>query len=124
MVAYNFKSQFAERVESGEKRQTIRANGKRRHARPGEALQLYTGQRGPNCRKLVDPDPACVAALPVFMDRTFSDNRRVVVVAGHEVYGPPLEDLARADGFETSEEMKDFFEKTHGVPFEGTLIKW
>lgn len=62
MPAYNFQKQFAPLVESGQKRQTIRAIGKRRHARPGESLQLYTGQRTKACRKLISPDP--VASMP------------------------------------------------------------
>lgn len=59
MPAYNFRKQFAPLVESGQKRQTIRTIGKRRHARAGEPLQLYTGQRTKACRKLFSPDPEC-----------------------------------------------------------------
>lgn len=40
MVAYSFQSRFAPAVESGRKRQTIRAVGKRRHARQGEAKRI------------------------------------------------------------------------------------
>jgi hypothetical protein len=56
MPAYNFQKQFAPLVQSGEKRQTIRTLGKRSHAQPGNKLQLYTGMRTKQCRKLVDPD--------------------------------------------------------------------
>lgn len=44
MVAYNFKSGFVPAILSREKQQTIRLPRKR-HARPGEALQLFTGAR-------------------------------------------------------------------------------
>ncbi|MEJ0016825.1 MAG: ASCH domain-containing protein [Acetobacteraceae bacterium] len=44
MVAYSFKRDFAAPILAGIKRQTIRAD-RRRHARPGEVLQLYTGMR-------------------------------------------------------------------------------
>lgn len=63
MVAYSFKRQFVAPIRIGlgkevfdaayrsdsvvlrPKRQTIRAIGKRRHARVGETLQLYTAMR-------------------------------------------------------------------------------
>ena len=32
--------------------------------------------------------------------------------------------IAKADGFGSWEEMLDWFEKTHGLPFEGLLIRW
>lgn len=44
MVAYSFQKRFVEPIRSGRKRQTIRADRKR-HARPGEVLQLYSGMR-------------------------------------------------------------------------------
>lgn len=63
MVAYNFAAQFAEAVETRKKRQTIRAPRKdNRHAKVGDKLQLYTGMRTTNCRKLVNPDPRCTAS--------------------------------------------------------------
>lgn len=120
MVAYNFKSQFAPKVESGEKRQTIRANGKRRHARPGEALQLYTGMRTRACRKLIDPDPICTEAIPIRVSWTWSGI--LIWLAGDSVVD--TEAFARADGFGSAVEMRDFIYETHGMPFEGTCIKW
>jgi hypothetical protein len=42
MVAYSFNPIFVGPILAGTKRQTIRAERKR-HARPGEAMQLYTG---------------------------------------------------------------------------------
>lgn len=56
MVAFNFMPQFAPLVASGTKTQTIRQTAR---AKPGDRLQLYTGQRTKACRKLVDPDPVC-----------------------------------------------------------------
>lgn len=55
MAAYNFQKRFATLIESGDKNHTIRRIGKRRHASPGEAIQLYTGMRTKFCRKLLDP---------------------------------------------------------------------
>ena len=64
MVAYNFQEQFVAAIVDGRKRQTIRAIGKKRHAEPGERIQLYTGMRQPGCRKIID-DPVCVLAMPI-----------------------------------------------------------
>jgi len=116
MVAYSFKARFADLVESHVKRQTIRAVGKRRHARPGEALQLYTGMRTKQCRKLL-PDQVCLGV----------DN--IVITEGAELFVgeslltyPTL--LARQDGFASFRDFIEFFRTTHGLPFAGVLIRW
>ena len=120
MPAYNFQKQFAPLVESGLKRQTIRAKGKRRHACPGEALQLYTGQRTPACRKLLNPDPICTEAQDFVIDE--SDNIPRIYINGERQNDNDL--IARQDGFENYEQMLAWFSKTHGLPFHGVLIKW
>lgn len=71
MVAYSFKQRFAPQIIAGlqtgplvvgMKRQTIRADRKR-HARPGEELQLYTGMRTRSCQLL--GRTTCTAVAPV-----------------------------------------------------------
>src|SRR5688572_27059627 len=49
MVAYSFQRQFADPILIGRKVHTVRGVRKR-HARAGEALQLYTGMRTVACR--------------------------------------------------------------------------
>lgn len=124
MVAYNFKSQFASLVESGAKRQTIRALGKRRHAKPGELLQLYTGQRTRYCRKLLDA--TCGDVTPILMNIT-PENGLTVFLGGIDCEIFDLIALAKADGFGQGEadpldEFIRFFEDR--MPFEGVLIEW
>ncbi|MFW5497739.1 MULTISPECIES: hypothetical protein [unclassified Maridesulfovibrio] len=122
MVAYSFKLQFAEDVESGKKKQTIRADRKR-HARPGEAVQLYTGMRTKKCRKLVDPDPICTAVrdIEIASIYDFADVR----VAGVNLVGAErLTAFALADGFDSIDEFVAFFKKEHGLPFRGVLVEW
>jgi len=120
MPAINFKKQSAPAVESGEKKQTIRALRKdgRPSATVGGPLMLYTGMRTKVCRKL--KDAVCKSVSPVLIKE----------------YGPGIEvfidgamilnthDFAKADGFKSEVEFFDFFEKTHGLPFEGVLIEW
>jgi hypothetical protein len=128
MVAYNFQSRFAPEVETGRKRQTFRAIGKRRHARPGEVLQLYTGMRTKGCRKLMKTDPECQEVVHV---RLYLKGRRAkptlaVMQEGVFMDMPRghIQSFALADGFESVAGLFDFFETTHGLPFEGVVVKW
>ncbi|CAA0130174.1 Uncharacterised protein [Starkeya nomas] len=66
MVAYSFKSAFVAEIEALRKRQTIRLP-RRRHARPGEDIQLFAGMRTRHCRKII-PDPRCVGVDHVVVD--------------------------------------------------------
>ncbi|MGO4286877.1 ASCH domain-containing protein [Bosea sp. TAB14] len=138
-------------IESGRKRQTIRAP-RRRHARVGEQLQLYTGMRTKACR-LIRDDVICVGLGEVRFDlRPLADlpepgsarelarllsERRVSL----EVNGIPIETdtdqdaFAAADGFEDwrlgntllspFEAMVNFWTVSHGAGlFTGVLIRW
>ena len=104
-------------VASGQKRQTIRGPREGRgQARMCDRLQLYTGQRIRRCRKLMIPDPVCVAAVLVIIQC----NGLIYDCHGH---GRP--DLfARNDGFKDLQPMADWFETRHCLPSEGTLIMW
>ena len=140
MVAYNFRERFAPLIASGKKRQTIREIGARRHARPGDALQLYTGMRTRNCRKILADDPKCRHAYAIQLDlsqRILKTTRyhpsptpvfvidRVVIDDLGRLAGKRLEAFARADGFDTLADMADFFGRTYGTGiFSGALITW
>jgi hypothetical protein len=129
MVAYNFKKQFASKVESLEKRQTIRALGKRRHAQPGDDLQLYTGQRTKACKKLLDA--ICYEVIPIRMQKVdvHVDSSYVcpigcirIDVDGQIIEPMEVHELAKTDGFESPEKFLAFF--ADRLPFEGVIIKW
>ena len=138
MPALNFQAQFAPLVESGEKRQTIRKLRKDfRDPKPGDTLYLYTGMRTKACRKLAVFD--CKSATPIAIARSekpWRATKHIVYsfevwtgVRGEEHYRSRLSDrrvtnLARQDGFESAEAMVAWFEDTHGLPFEGLLIRW
>ena len=118
MVAYNFKAQFADDVASGKKRQTIRAPRKDgRCAKPGDRLQLYTGMRSKSCRKLVEPDPVCKWVNGIIIEQP-----GIRYTDGSECMTPDV--VARRDGFRDWPEMRDWFQKVHGLPFHGFLIRW
>jgi hypothetical protein len=137
MTAYSFKKQFIEPIMAGleinapeirPKRQTIRAIGKRRHARPGEVIQLYTAMRTKQCRKLGEARCASVKGVllkwsewPSFCTFDIQNSRRIGATCPIE----DMEEFARADGFPDFAAMKKFWAEEHGgATFEGVLIKW
>lgn len=116
MVAYNFQAQFAPDVEAGQKRQTIRANGKRKHAQKGDKLQLYTGMRTKSCRKL--RDAVCYDSCQILIEAD-----KVWTFHPQELH-TDLDGFAKLDGFSSWKAMREWFEKNHGLPFRGTMIRW
>lgn len=140
MVAYSFKRRFVDPIRVGlskvslsfdcaPKQQTIRAVGKRRHARPGETLQLYTGMRTRQCEKI--GDARCTTVVEI----------RIAVEAGCIVTAPRtdrsqvikspayLDKFAVNDGFADWPDMQAFWRDEHGDltrlgPFVGLLILW
>lgn len=131
MTAYNFQKQFAPSVESGKKCQTVRGNRKR-HARPGEPVQLYTGMRTRACRKLVDPDPICTSVEPIWMMISDREGGRIeaIEIGGKVLIDSEIKDFCIADGFagwnlSARNAMGCWFVANHGVgQFEGVVIKW
>lgn len=119
MVAYNFKPQFAPLVEAGTKLQTIRADRRSCHARPGEAIQLYTGMRTKTCRKLLTPDPICQSVEPLLIHYELG-----IKMSDRWLERDELNQIAVADGFGDWVECFRFFKAVHGLPFKGVLIKW
>ncbi len=121
MVAFNFQARFALQVESGEKRQTVRAE--RKDGRPpcgvGQRLQLYIGMRTKACRKLVDPNPVCrsIQAVRITSDGT-------LWIDDHYKPRQAAQWIAIRDGFNGWLEMRQWFADTHGLPFRGWLISW
>ena len=122
MAAYNFQKQFAPLIRAGTKTQTIRPVGKRRHARPGEPIQLYTGMRTRACRKILTDDPVCLAVSPIALDFTAEPR---IVVDGAAVEPSQLDAFARADGFASLDEMREFFVGQYDAVAENMLlIRW
>ena len=118
MPALNFKKQFAPAVESGEKLQTIRA--RRQDGRDpvaGQTLYLYTGMRTKGCRKI--GEVICKETQQI----TIEENG-MIIIGTHQLCVGEEENLARADGFKSAAQFRDFFRDTHGLPFHGLIIKW
>jgi hypothetical protein len=137
VVAYSFAPQFVAPIEARTKLQTVRGH-RRRHARVGEPIQLYTGMRTRQCRKLVDADPICSAVLPI---RIVVDALWPLLITKIELDGTRLDDwaiemFARLDGFcpdsggDARFRMGEFWMRAHAhsadlrVDFDGVCLRW
>jgi hypothetical protein len=127
MVAYSFQKRFAEPIQLGTKCQTIRAPRKR-HARPGEELQLYVGMRTKHCRLL--GRRVCKSVVPVRLVFSRHGPAELFQVDGQYLSPKAMEIFARQDGFQSLEDMAQFWFASHGepdrvtIPFRGVLIQW
>lgn len=124
MVAYSFNPRFVEPIRQGLKTQTIRAHGLRRHARPGELLQLYTGMRTVHCRLIIPATP-CLDTMSIEIDFRGDQIARI------KTDGLPCLDLdafAIRDGFSDAADMSAFWRDRHPKTlrsgFFGVVIEW
>lgn len=130
MPALNFKAEFADDVEEGRKRRSIRAPRKDgRDIKKGDALFLYTGMRQPSCRKLGEAVVTRVRQVEIDHTGIKIEGRALFAGDTPAYHGRPDPDyydgdFARADGFDGFGEMADWFQKQHGLPFHGNLIEW
>lgn len=120
MVAYSFQPRFVDPIRTLAKRQTMR-NRRRRHARPGETVQLYTGLRSHRCRLI--GTATCTRVAAVALD--FVKNE-IVVGPAHIDMADELDWFARADGFDDWNDLRGWFADTHDAVanWSGVLIEW
>jgi hypothetical protein len=124
MVAYNFKAMFVDPILVGRKNHTIRGDRKR-HARPGELIQLQHGSRFKPIRFGVSRcEFVCRIGLQ-FEPRSItivgedSTNRTSALIFGE------FDDFAQADGFADWEALERFWWDTHKAKsFRGVIIGW
>ncbi len=127
MVAYNYQKRFAPLVEAGTKTQTVRGPRKR-HARPGEVLQNYTGMRTKSCRLLrlgvcTDVKPVRLSLDPCIR---LGEVRIGRGLSATYLGGSELDEFANDDGFEDWFDLATWWDINHRgkTVFEGFLIKW
>jgi hypothetical protein len=127
MVAYSFKRRFVEPIRRGlgspypdqygiaPKRQTIRAD-RRRHARPGEEVQLYCGMRTKQC--FLIGTGRCTSVLPIVITEQF------INIEGTRVRD--VDAFAQRDGFKDWSDMLAFWREVNqlAVSFSGVVISW
>lgn len=115
MPALNYKKRFADLVEKGFKRSTIRGIRKR-PIRIGDPLYHFTGMRTKNCRKL--KDSVCRLEREILIKPNGT-----LCLDGQAMYRLSAEALALADGFSSLQDFVDFFCPA-GEEFRGQYIQW
>lgn len=121
MTVIMFQPRFAELVKSGEKMQTIRRMRKR-PVKVGDSLSLRKWAGTPRRSGHVTlRERICKSVDTIYLQPA---GRCQVLRNGIGLSERQGEVLALRDGFESVAEMLDWFDKTHGLPFEGVLITW
>lgn len=123
---FMFQSQFAELVTTGLKRQTIRSPRKR-WPLIGDLIDCRAWTAAPYRSK---QRHLCHGRIT--MVASCSINRNAVALSYSSPTGSVLEILttsgeqafAQADGFKDVASMHAWFNKTHGLPFQGMLVRW
>ena len=118
MPALNFQERFAAAVESGEKRQTIRRAWKR-PIKVGDMLYLYTGMRTKRCEGIGQYVCKSVRTIKFTLGTISIDEETYCFGQTHAAHH-----FAKADGFDSWPEMRNWFSDRYGLPFEGVLIEW
>lgn len=119
-----FKPQFAPLVKAGTKRQTIRPTPKRM-PQSGDVIDCreWTGApyRSPQ-RRLIEAPIVSVLLVRITSEAVITESYEVVSWMNKP--RGMRDEFARADGFDSFEQMVQWFKKEHGLPFTGILIKW
>lgn len=117
MPALNFKKIFVPKILDRTKQSTIRKPGR---IKEGNKLYLYTGMRTKQCSRIGNAVCSCVT--PVII----AESEASILIGNkwHTFAGNALAHLITNDGFASYEEMRDFFKKQYGLPFNGELIEW
>lgn len=125
MVAYSFKDRFVPLIVARTKQQTIRQRrkGRSRHARHGEILQLFHGDRfHPKRIGEATCEEVGFVLLSFATNRvSFTAPRGLMLMTR----AAPLDRFARRDGFEDWSDMARFWLEVHETrTFGGALIFW
>jgi len=117
-----FKPQFAGLVERGEKTQTVRPTPKRM-PKTGDHISLRAWSDKPYRSK----QKMLAEGIITHVDRIEITNDGVTLLPESSVnlrVQVPRGSFAVADGFSCWEDMRQWFEHQHGLPFSGVLIRW
>lgn len=119
---FNFKPKFVAAIESGKKRQTVRATRKDgRVPNVDDIACLYTGLRTRHARLLRESE--IIEVLRVRIQH--NDPAAPLVIDGWKIDLFRRIQFAQDDGFSCWEEMARFFRDNHpGDTFEGFCVRW
>jgi hypothetical protein len=96
---------------------------RKRNARPGDTLQLYTGLRTPRCRLI--GKAVCTRVSPVILD-FLEDEIIIGIERTRFTLAHALDNFARADGFADWSDLRRWFVDIYDTPasWSGMLIEW
>lgn len=117
-----FKPQFALLVELGQKCQTVRPVPKRT-PKPGDRISLRCWTDKPYRSKQRVLRESVISGVKKFRLRQLS-GKMCMSIDDWPLSEWDAEGFARADGFTSLPEMAEWFQNTHGLPFEGIVIYW
>lgn len=121
---YNFRDQFAAKVEAGEKLQTMRLERRdKKRPKKGDRVQLFCGLRTKHCRKLaVGTVTACFSVVLELGEAS----AHALIVDDLRLSATASEHFAKQDGFDSAKDMREFFRKQYrGEPeFRGYCVRW
>lgn len=117
-VQIDFNPQFAEDVEDGRKRQTIRRS---KVCERGDTLQLTSGEKLISYAVCERVRRCVIGATEMSID----GKRLYAGSAPRNSYDEYDDDFASDDGFDGYTAMADWFHEHYGtLPFAGFLIEW
>lgn len=128
MVGYSFKGRFVPKIAGRTKTQTMRAVGKKRHAKKGELITMTTGDR---FHPVKFGAARAIIVAPVTLD--FEGRHAFWIHQGVtngdaqiNIEGAALDVFARSDGFDDWADLESFFRQTYaGAPaWSGIRIFW
>lgn len=137
MVAYSFQRRFGPQIQAGlglmpvtgllvPKRHTIRRD-RRRHARPGEEVQLYHGMRTKRCELIGRARCTSVGPIEIhFRRRSTGDWMHHDALPEKMDRSGDLDQFAKSDGFQDWADLRAFWSEEHpGIEdFAGVIIFW
>ena len=109
-------SVFKDKILSGAKRQSIRAPRKI-PIKVGDTLYMWWKSRSPKEKEKLG-ESTCIRVSPVKIEKKFT------LCPDLSAIYRDIDEFAQADGFDNWQQMIEFFDKTHGLPFTGVLIEW
>ena len=130
MALLNIKKQFVEPIRKGTNHHTIRAMRKI-PVKCGEKLYLYCGCRQKGAFRILPEPQICTRVQSIKIEMELGGER--VTIDGNVIDLDERKQLALADGFESLDAFRDFWENVHGedlpnhgriVNFTGQIIHW
>lgn len=122
-ILKTFQPRFAELVKRGEKLQTIRSIGNYT-PKVGDKILLRAWTGKPRRSSQAILGEGIIIAVDSVQLKCLDGISISCIIDGVALSREEFAAMAMLDGFSCVTDMIRWFESTHGLPFEGILIKW